>query len=63
MLAAAMMVLVFKSPEKLITHSGKVDLESLIPKQFANWKVDESLIMIEPDPEVQDSLKKIYTQT
>jgi len=63
MLASAMMVLVFKSPEKLTTHIDKVDLEIVIPKQFANWKIDETLLRIEPSPEVQDSLKKIYTQT
>ena len=39
------------------------DLEQIFPTQFGEWKVDTSVIPIEPSPDVKASLEKIYSQT
>ncbi len=50
-------------PTKHIADQGpKVNLESMIPKQFADWKIDESIIPLQPDPERLALLNKIYNQ-
>lgn len=39
-----------------------IDLESQVPKRFAGWSLDTSMVPVLPSPEVQESLDKIYTQ-
>lgn len=39
------------------------DLETVIPKAFGDWRIDGSIIPIEPAPDVKESLTKIYSQT
>jgi EpsI family protein len=51
-------------PTKYIADQGqKVDLETMIPKQFADWKVDETIVPITVSPDVQAKLDTIYNQT
>jgi EpsI family protein len=51
-------------PTKHIADQGqKVDLETMIPKQFADWKVDETIVPITVSPDVQAKLDTIYNQT
>ena len=51
-------------PTKHIADQGpKINLESMIPKQFADWKIDESIVPLQPDPERTALLNKIYNQT
>ena len=51
-------------PTKHVTAQGpKVNLESMIPKEFADWKIDESIIPLQVDPERLALLSKIYNQT
>jgi len=40
----------------------KINLESMIPKQFADWKVDDTIIPLQPDPETLAALNKLYNQ-
>lgn len=40
-----------------------IELEQQLPKQFADWKIDTSIVPILPDPGVQANLDKLYTQT
>lgn len=62
MVAAAIFALTFK-PAPLQENQGpKVDLESMIPKQFGMWHVDESIRPISMSPDQEEALKKIYSQ-
>lgn len=38
-------------------------LETMIPQQFGAWRIDRSVVPIEPSPDVQAKLNKIYNQT
>jgi len=51
-------------PTKHVAEVGpKINLESMIPKQFANWRIDATIIPIQPDPETLTVLNKLYNQT
>ncbi len=63
MLAAAGMALALKPTEKVADAGPKVDLETLIPKAFGDWKIDETIVPLLVDPETQAKLDKIYNQT
>ena len=41
----------------------KFDLETDIPKSFADWKIDETIVPIQADPEKLALISKIYNQT
>ena len=63
MLIAAGLASVLKFPEKPMSTIAKIDLETMIPNQFGDWKVDLMSQIVQPAPEVQKSLKEIYSQT
>jgi EpsI family protein len=51
------------TPHKKMAELGpKVKLEQMIPRQFGDWKVDESIVPIAPPPDVKAQLDKIYSQ-
>ena len=51
------------SPKELMAEKQvKFNLETLVPKQFNSWKIDESLIPIIKSADLQSSLNKLYTQ-
>lgn len=52
------------TPQTKIADQGpKLDLETLVPKQFGIWKLDETLIPLQVNPELQAALDKVYNQT
>ncbi|MCK6384182.1 MAG: EpsI family protein [Rhodocyclaceae bacterium] len=63
MFAASAAAVALRPTHKLADDGPKVDLEAMIPKSFADWRVDESLLIILPAPDVQAELDKIYNQT
>jgi EpsI family protein len=62
MLAASALTIAL-TPEKLPAPNQQMDLETMIPHQFGDWKLDESIIPIQASPDVQAKLDKIYNQT
>ncbi|MCV2365063.1 EpsI family protein [Paucibacter sp. DJ1R-11] len=46
----------------LTDQIGKPDLETLFPKAFGAWRLDTSMPVILPAPDVQARLDKIYNQ-
>lgn len=44
-------------------YAPKFDLDTGIPKSFADWKVDETIVPIQADPERLALINKIYNQT
>ncbi|MDP3818988.1 MAG: exosortase-associated EpsI family protein, partial [Methylotenera sp.] len=51
-------------PTKHIADTGpKVNLESMIPQEFADWKVDDQVVPVQVDPQRLAVLNRIYNQT
>jgi len=63
MFAAAGMALALKPTVKVADSGPKIDLEVLIPKTFADWKIDESIAPLIANPEQEALINKIYNQT
>jgi EpsI family protein len=57
-LALALTPRAIKPDEKL-----KLDLETVIPKQFSNWHLDESITPLQVNPNLKAELAEIYSQT
>jgi EpsI family protein len=63
MFAAAGMALALKPTQKIADAGPQVDLEVMIPKQFGDWKIDESITPLIANPEQEALISKIYSQT
>jgi EpsI family protein len=63
MIIAAGLALALTPREKIADQRPKIDLETMIPKQFGEWKVDESLVPLQVSPDVKAKLDHIYNQT
>ncbi len=46
----------------LANQIGKPDLETLFPKRFGNWQLDDAMLVVLPAPDVQAQLDAIYNQ-
>jgi EpsI family protein len=53
---------IFLKPNEQMSDQRPISLEKLIPAQFTGWRIDESIVPVEVDPEVQAKLDKIYSQ-
>ncbi len=62
MALAAWLAYALRPSIKVADNSPLGSLESSIPKSFGNWRVDDSLPVILPSPEVQAKLDRIYNQ-
>ena len=63
MCLAAWLAVAMHPTKKLADQSAKISLEQMIPKQFGDWKVDDSAESnVKPSAEVQANLDKIYDQ-
>lgn len=63
MFAAAGMALALKPTQKIADAGPKMDLETLIPAQFGDWKIEETIAPIILNPVQKAVLEKIYSQT
>ena len=63
MFAASAAAVALRPTHKLADAGPKVDLETMIPKQFGDWRIDASIAPVLPAPDVQAKLDKIYNQT
>lgn len=48
---------------KIADQQEMLNLEALIPAQFGNWQIDNSIIPLQVDAETQSQLDRIYNQT
>jgi len=54
---------VMLKPAELVAEQGpKIDLETLIPKQFESWQVDSSIMPLQASPDQEEAIKNIYSQ-
>jgi len=63
MLLAAGLAYVLTPKTKVADQGPRIDLEVMIPKQFGDWRLDESIVPLQVSPDVQAALDKIYNQT
>jgi EpsI family protein len=69
LLIGLVMVLAFwggfalKPTKHAADYAPKFDLETGIPKSFADWKLDETIVPVQADPERLALISKIYNQT
>lgn len=62
MLASSGLAVALKPTDRLADSSAKVDLERMIPRQFGDWRVDETMVYQQVSPETASALNQIYTQ-
>jgi EpsI family protein len=63
MFAAAGLTLALK-PTVMVAEKGpKINLESMIPRQFGGWIIDETIAPLVANPEQQAIINRIYNQT
>lgn len=62
MIVAAIFALIFINVPLQGNQSQKIVLETMIPKQFGDWRVDETIMPMSASPEQEELLKKIYSQ-
>lgn len=62
LLAVAIAAVMAKPAQLVAEQEPKVDLETLIPKRFEGWHLDESVAPLQASPDQMDALKKIYSQ-
>lgn len=63
MFAGAGLALAMKPTRKIADTGEKPVLETMIPRQIGEWKVDPTIVPIAPSPDVQALLDKLYNQT
>jgi len=63
MFAAAGMALALKPTAKLVDAESQVNLETLVPAQFGDWKIDETIATLLVAPELQKVIEETYSQT
>lgn len=63
MFSATVLAVVLRPTIRLAEQGPKIDLETLVPKAFGEWRIDDSLPLILPAPDVQAAIDKIYNQT
>lgn len=63
MFAAAGMALALKPTARLADAASNINLETVVPAQFGNWKVDETIATLLVTPELQKVIDETYSQT
>jgi EpsI family protein len=62
MFAGAGLALAMKPTQKIADTREKPVLDTMIPRQIGEWKIDPTIIPITPSPDVQALLDKLYNQ-
>jgi EpsI family protein len=63
MLLAALLAVVLRPSEKLADQIGRIDLETMIPESFGDWKLDKTVAPVNVNPQRREVLNTIYAQT
>lgn len=63
MFAAAGMALALKPTARLADAQSQIDLETLVPTRFGDWKIDETVATLLVTPELQKVIDETYSQT
>lgn len=63
MLSAVGLTYALTPKTKVADQESRLNLETMIPQQFGDWKVDETIVPLQVSPDVQAALDKVYNQT
>lgn len=63
MVTASGLTKVMTPSQKMADTQPKFKLDSMIPAQFSDWRIDSTLVPLAVDPETQARLDAIYNQT
>jgi EpsI family protein len=63
MLAASGLALALRPTYKVATNEPAIDLEAIIPHAFGEWRAEKENPVQMVDPQQQEMIEKIYTQT
>ncbi|KAB2322420.1 EpsI family protein [Betaproteobacteria bacterium SCN1] len=63
MFAAAGLALALKPTQKIADAGPRIDLETLIPETFGDWKIDATITPLIANPEQEAMINRIYSQT
>jgi EpsI family protein len=63
MLVAAGLAVVLSPREKMADQGPKIDLETMIPRQFGEWKQDETVMQPLVNPQLEKVIEATYRQT
>ncbi|WP_373991131.1 exosortase-associated protein EpsI, B-type [Duganella sp. BuS-21] len=62
MMASSGLAVALRPTERIASLGPAVDLETLVPRQFGEWQVDDKVVYQQVSPDVGAALAKIYTQ-
>lgn len=62
LIAVAITAVMIKPGKVVAGQAPEVNLETLIPKQFGGWYLDEVAVPLQVSPDQEAALKKIYSQ-
>ena len=62
MVSSAALAVVLKPNQRLVEELPPLKLEEAVPKSFGDWRIDTSMVPVDPSPDVQASLNAIYSQ-
>ena len=62
MIFSAALTLALTPTEKIADLQEKINLDMMIPPQFADWKIDQSITPLQVDADTQVKLDKLYNQ-
>lgn len=63
MIFSGVLALALTPTKKLADQKESVILDTIIPSQFGDWRIDESILPVQVDAETQAKLDRIYNQT
>ena len=63
MLAASGLVLALRPTQKIAEQGPAIDLATMIPRTFGDWREEQNNSIQIVDPQQQEMIDKIYTQT
>jgi EpsI family protein len=63
MLAASGLALALRPTDKIAAHDPSLDLETIVPLEFGDWRAEKENWVAMVDPQQQEFIDQIYTQT
>nr|WP_307730265.1 exosortase-associated protein EpsI, B-type [Duganella violaceicalia] len=63
MLASSGAAVLLHPERQAVAQVEKLGLETLVPAAFGDWRIDDSVAPVQPPPEVQEKVAKIYDET
>ncbi|MGM9484241.1 exosortase-associated protein EpsI, B-type [Roseateles sp. NT4] len=63
MLGSAVASKALAPTQRMAARYAGVSLETLIPREFSGWRIDDSIIPLAPDPTTTAELASLYSQT